>query len=80
MCKEISTFGDIEIEENKLYRYKSPIFLKDVNIEKVLASKKISSGGKNYMYFIDYLFNDYKVKSLRIILPKASAYVKTYDG
>ena len=45
MGKEISTFGDIEIEENKLYRCKSPIFLKDVNIEKVLASKKISSGG-----------------------------------
>ena len=45
MGNEISTFGDIDIEENKLYRYKSPIFLKDVNIEKVLASKKISSGG-----------------------------------
>ena len=80
MGKEISTFGGIEIEENKLYRYKSPILLKDVNIEKALVPKKISSGGKNYMYFIDYLLNNYKVKSLRIILPKASAYVKTYYG
>ena len=28
MGKEILTFGDIEIEKNKFYRYKSPIFLK----------------------------------------------------
>ena len=28
MDKEILTFGDIEIEKNKFYRYKSPIFFK----------------------------------------------------
>ena len=26
--KEVLTFGDIEIENYKFYRYKSPIFLK----------------------------------------------------
>ena len=41
------TFGDIEIEKQKIYRYKTPIFLKDVDIEKVLVSKKISSREKN---------------------------------
>ena len=41
-------FGDIEIEKNKPYRRKNAIFLKDVDIEKVLVSKKISSGEKNY--------------------------------
>ena len=35
MGKEILTFGDIEIGKNKFYRHKSPIFLKDVGIEKV---------------------------------------------
>ena len=39
--KEILTFGNIEIEENKFYRHKTPIFLKDVDIEKVLVRKKI---------------------------------------
>ena len=34
---------------------------------------------KNYKYFIDYLYNDNKVKSLHIMLPKTSAYVKSYD-
>ena len=38
--KEILTFGDIEIEKNKFYRYKTPIFLGDVDIEKVLVSTR----------------------------------------
>ena len=38
--KEILTFGNIEIEENKFYCHKTPIFLKDVDIEKVLVCKK----------------------------------------
>ena len=53
MGKEILTFGDTEIEK-KIYRHKSPIFLEDVDIEKILVSKKISSGEKFYKYFIGY--------------------------
>ena len=79
-CKEILTFGDIEIEKNKFYRNKIPILLKDVDIEKVLVSNKISFGEKNYKYFIGYLYNDCKVKPSNILLPKTSAYVKSYDG
>ena len=67
-------------KKNKFYRHKTPIFLKDVYIEKVLVSNKISFGGKNYKYSIDYLYNDYKVKPLHIMLPKTSTYVKHYDG
>ena len=48
MGKEILTFGDIEIKKNKFYPNKTPIFLNDVNIEKVLVSNKISSSEKNY--------------------------------
>ena len=44
MEKEILTFGDIEVEKNKFYHDKSSIFLKDVDIEKVLVSSKIFSG------------------------------------
>ena len=35
---------------------------------------------KNYKYFIDYLYNDQKIKPLHIMLTKTSAYVKGYDG
>ena len=80
MNKEILTFGNIEIEKNRFCRPKTPIFLKDVDIEKVLVSNKISFGEKNYKYFIGYLYNDHKVRPLHIMLPKTSAFVKSYDG
>ena len=55
-------------------------FLKQAYIEKVLVSKNISSVERNSKYFIGYLYNDYKVRPLHIMLPKTSAYVKSYDG
>ena len=55
-------------------------FLEDVDIEKTLVISKISSGEKNYKYFIDYLYNDHKIKPLHIMLPKTSTYGKRYDG
>ena len=39
----------------------------------------VSSGKKNYKYFIGYKDDDYRIKSLRTILPNTSAYVKSYD-
>ena len=56
------------------------IFLEDVDIGKVLLSKKISSGEKNYKYFIGYLHDDdYKLKPLHIMHLRSSAYVESYD-
>ena len=55
-------------------------FLGDLDIEKVLLSNKISFGEKNYKYFISYFYNSNKVKPLYVMLPKTSAYVKSYDG
>ena len=80
MGNEMLTFEDVEIEQNKFYCHKAPIFLEDVDIEKVLVSNKISFGAKNYKYFIGYFYNANKVKPLNIMLPKTSAYVKSYDG
>ena len=80
MGKEILSFGDTEIEKNIFYCHGSSIFLKDVDIEKILASGKIFSGEKNHKYFIGYLHNDNKVKPLHKMLPKTSTYVKSYDG
>ena len=52
----------------------------DIDIDKVLVFNKISLGEKNYKYFNDYLYNGNKVKPLNIMLPKTSAYVKSYDA
>ena len=59
--------------------YKDPIFLNDVGINNIIVSNKISSGKKHYEYFIDYV-DEYKIKSFTIILPKTTAFVKSYDG
>ena len=77
MGKEILTFKGIEIEKNEIYLHKIPIFLGDVDIQKVLVSNKISFGEKDCKYFIGYLYNGNKPLNIRS--PKTSAYVKSYD-
>ena len=77
--EEFFTFWDNETEKNRFYRNKTPIFFRDVDIEKVLVSNKISFGEKNYKYFIGYLYND-KVEPLDTMLPETSACVKSHDG
>ena len=64
MGKEILAFGDIEIEK---------IVFKAIKVHKVLVSNKIYSGEKNCRDFIGYLYNDYEVKPLHMMLPKTSA-------
>ena len=54
--------------------------LYSIDIVNVLVSSKISSGENNDKYFIGYLYDDYRIKSLYIMLPKTSAYVKSYEG
>ena len=80
MGKDILTFDNIEIEKNKFYLHNTPILLGDEDIEKVLVSNKVSFGEKNYKCFIGYLYDNHKVKPLHIMLPKTTAYVKSYDG
>ena len=54
MHKEISTFGNIKIEKNKIiiktkikiYQHRTPNFFKYVDVEKILVSKKISFSEK----------------------------------
>ena len=54
MRKKYLRFGYIETERYKFFHHsKSPVFKKDMDIEKVLVSKKISSGEKKF----GYLFN-----------------------
>ena len=78
MVEEIMTFGDIEIEKYKLYSY----FLESVDIDNVLVSNKISFGEEDNKYFIGYLYDDYKIKSLHVMLPKTNAksYVNVMVG
>ena len=74
MGKGILTFGNIEIGKNKFYRNKTPIFWETQILKKYQCLTNL------VVYNIGYLYNDNKVKSLNIMLPETSAYVKSYDG
>ena len=78
--KEILTSGNFEIEQNKFYRPITPIFGGGIHIENVLVSNKTSFDEKNFKYFIGHLNNGNKVKSLNIMLPKTTTFVKGYHG
>ena len=47
---------------------------------KVLVSNNISFAERNYKNFIGCFYNDHKVTPIHVMLPKASGYVKSYDG
>ena len=55
MGKGILTFGNTEIEKQEFTPTNNKLFLKDVDIDKILLSNKTSSGEKNYKCFIGYL-------------------------
>ena len=65
--------------KRKFYR-KNLILLDYVDIVNTQVSSMASSGEKYYKYFIGYKNGDYKIIPLLIMLPKASAYVKSYYG
>ena len=76
--------GTLKLKKKNFTAIRLLSFLKDVDTEKALVKDlkalKNSFGRKNKKYSIGYLYNDIKVRPFRKMLPKTSAYVKSYDG
>ena len=64
MEKTTIKFGDIEIKKQKFYWYERPISIKDIDINKIVASNKVSFGKKGFKYFIGY--KDAKIRPLSL--------------
>ena len=77
MEKTIIKFGDIEIEKQKFHQHKRPISIKNIDINKIVVSNKVSFGKKGFKYLIGY--RDAKIRPLCIFLPKMSAYRRDFD-
>ena len=78
MDKKIIKFDDTEIEEFEFHKYKSPISLKNIDINKLVLSKKFSFGKQDFKYFIGY--NDNKeIRPLCIFFPEMSIYKSYFD-
>lgn len=59
-----------------MHYQKNPILIEDVDIDKLLMSINVSSGGKKYESFNGYKTDDYEIKLLSLILSETSTYEK----
>ena len=52
--RKVIKCGDTEIGKQKFRQYKSPILIKNIDINKIALSNKVSSIKKYFRYFIGY--------------------------
>ena len=73
-------FDDKKINKRNFYKNKNLFDLNDIDVNKILVSKKESYGTKNSLkYFIGYNDDDV-IRPLCIILPEMIGYVKHFDS
>ena len=78
MEKIIVKFDDIEIKKQKIHQYNRPTSIKNIDINKIVVSNKVSFGKNGFKYFTGYK-DDKKIIPLCILLPKTSVYRKNFD-
>ena len=70
-------FGDIEIQKQKFHQYERPLSIKNIDINKIVVSNKVSFGKYIGKYIIGY--KDVKItRLLYIYLPKISLYRRDF--
>ena len=50
--KTITKFSDIEIKKQKFHQHKRPISIRNIDINKIVVSNKVSFSKKGFKYFI----------------------------
>ena len=72
-------FKDKKIKKSDFYKNKKIKSINDVDLNKIVASKKEQYGTKNSLnYFIGYNDNDV-IRPLCISLPKITGYARNFD-
>ena len=80
MCGKSINFDDKKINKSSFYKNKKLFSLNDIDVNKILVSKKESYGTKNSLkYFIGYNDGDV-IRPLCILLPQMTGYVKHFDS
>ena len=52
--ENVIELDDIEIQKHKFHQHKGPISMKDIDINKIVVSNKVSFDKKGFKYFIGY--------------------------
>ena len=80
MSGRIINFDDKKISKSNFYKNKKIFNIYDLDVNKILVSKKESYGTKNSLkYFIGYN-DDEAIRPLFIKLPQMIGYVKHFDS
>ena len=71
-------FDAPETEEYRFHQNKSPISINDIDINKIIASNKLSFGSQDFKYFIGYKDSE-KVKPWWIFCPQMIICKRNFD-
>ena len=78
MGEVILNFNNIKVKQSTFYKSKYPIDIHEADIENIGISDRLLYCKKCFKHFIKFK-DDKKIKSLSIMLPKISRYVKCFD-
>ena len=78
MNRKKENFDDKKIEKRGFYKNKKPFHIDDIDVNKILVSKKEPYGTKNALkYFIGYNDNDV-IRPLCLRLSKTTGYINKF--
>ena len=79
MSGKNTNFDDKKIKKSGFYKNKKAFQIDDVDVNKILASKKETYGTKSaFIYFIGYNDNDF-IRPLCLRLPQMTGYAKKFN-
>ena len=79
MSEKILTFGNAIVNKKEFHASKQAIDLSLTDTDKIVVSDKSKHSDNGSKYFVCYLDDDDTIRSLCIILPQKSGYIKHFD-
>ena len=73
-------FDDKKINKSNFYKNKKLFNIHDIDVNKILVSKKESYGTKNSLKYFNGYNDDYVIRSFCVNLPQMIGYVKHFDN
>ena len=79
MSEQTLKLGDIVVNKKEVHSSKLAIALNLVDTDKIVVSDKFKYSDDGSKYFIGYSDVDDNIRSLCIVLPQMSGYIKYFD-
>ena len=79
MSEKTLKFNNIRLNKKEFHKSKEKIDLLSVNVDQIVVSDKFQHNSEGFRHFIGYLKGEV-VKSLCIILPQMSGYIKYFEN